>query len=171
MSSLPDWPRKAANIAIMSDSNCPAFELSKMQDKKLLTLCWGLFLGYGNERSTCPLTRKTSHTFTLLGCDHLAIWLQIVKDYESLTLHWRSHYTQPNWQCKLNHGSSNVYWNYWQSIVLFYILFFASRCFVAPHHLIHYFLRDMSDKWCSHIAFQRFQPAIWCMQTWPLIFD
>jgi len=38
MSSLPDLPRKATNIAIMSDSNCPAFGLSKMQRKKLLTL-------------------------------------------------------------------------------------------------------------------------------------
>jgi len=38
MSSLPDLARKATNIAIMSESNCPAFGLSKMQDKKLLTL-------------------------------------------------------------------------------------------------------------------------------------
>jgi len=38
MSSLPDLPRKATNIAIMSVSNCPAFGLSKMQDKKSLTL-------------------------------------------------------------------------------------------------------------------------------------
>jgi len=39
MLSLQDLPRKATNIAIMSDSNCPAFGLYKMQDKKLLTLC------------------------------------------------------------------------------------------------------------------------------------
>jgi len=38
MSSLPDFLRKATNIAIMSDSKCPAFGLSKMQDKKSLTL-------------------------------------------------------------------------------------------------------------------------------------
>ena len=117
------------------------------------------------------LTRKTSNTFPLFGCEHLAIWLQIVKDYESLTLPWRSHYRKPNCQCKLNHCSPNVYWNYWQPIILFYILFFASWCFVAPHYLIHYFLCDVSDKWRSHIAFQRFRPAISCMETRPLIFD
>jgi len=38
MSSLIYLPRKATNIAIMSDSNCPAFGLSKMQDKKSLML-------------------------------------------------------------------------------------------------------------------------------------
>jgi len=38
MSSLADLPRKAANTLIMSESNCPAFGLSKMQVKKLLTL-------------------------------------------------------------------------------------------------------------------------------------
>jgi len=38
MSSLADFPLKAANAPILSDSNCPAFGLSKMQDKKLLTL-------------------------------------------------------------------------------------------------------------------------------------
>jgi len=38
MSSLADLPRKAANTPIMSESYCPAFGLSKMQDKELLTL-------------------------------------------------------------------------------------------------------------------------------------
>jgi len=38
MSFLADWPRKAANTPIMSESNYPAFGLSKIQDKKLLTL-------------------------------------------------------------------------------------------------------------------------------------
>jgi len=58
MSSLADLPRKAANIAIMSDSNCPSFGLSKMQDKKSLTLRWRSFLGYGNEHFTCPFNHK-----------------------------------------------------------------------------------------------------------------
>jgi len=39
MSSLADLPRKSANTPIMSESNCPAFGLSMLQDKKLLTLC------------------------------------------------------------------------------------------------------------------------------------
>jgi len=39
MPSLTDLARKVANTPIMSESNCPAFGLSKMQDKKLLTLC------------------------------------------------------------------------------------------------------------------------------------
>ena len=38
MSSLTYLPRNAANTLIMSESYCPAFGLSKMQDKKLLTL-------------------------------------------------------------------------------------------------------------------------------------
>jgi len=39
MLSLADLPRKAANTPIMSESNYPAFRFSKMQDKKLLTVC------------------------------------------------------------------------------------------------------------------------------------
>jgi len=39
MSSLADLPRKAANTQIISESNYPVFGLSKMQDKKSLTLC------------------------------------------------------------------------------------------------------------------------------------
>jgi len=58
MSSLPALPRKATNIAIMSDSNCPAFGLCKMEDKKLLTLRWRSFLGYRNERLPCPCNQK-----------------------------------------------------------------------------------------------------------------
>ena len=58
MSSLADLPRKAANTPIMSESYCPAFGLSKMQDKELLTLHWRSFLGYGNERFTCPFKQK-----------------------------------------------------------------------------------------------------------------
>jgi len=38
MSSLAHLPRKAADTPIMSESNCGAFGLSKMQDNKLLTL-------------------------------------------------------------------------------------------------------------------------------------
>ena len=38
MSSLADLPRMAANPPIMSESNCPAFGLSMMQDKRLLKL-------------------------------------------------------------------------------------------------------------------------------------
>jgi len=38
MSSLADLPSMATNTLIMSESNCPAFGLSKMQDKQLLTL-------------------------------------------------------------------------------------------------------------------------------------
>jgi len=38
MSSLADLPRRAANTLIMNESNYPAFGLSKMQDKQLLTL-------------------------------------------------------------------------------------------------------------------------------------
>jgi len=58
MSSLADLPRKAANTPIMSESNCPAVGLSKMQDKQLLMLRWRLFLGYGNQHFTSPLKRK-----------------------------------------------------------------------------------------------------------------
>ena len=39
MLSLANMPRKAANTPIMSESNCPAFGSSEMQDKKLLMLC------------------------------------------------------------------------------------------------------------------------------------
>jgi len=39
MSSVAYLPRKAANTLIMSESYCLVFGLSKMQDKKSLTLC------------------------------------------------------------------------------------------------------------------------------------
>ena len=117
------------------------------------------------------LNRKMSNKFILSECDYVAVWLQIVQDYESLTLRWCSHYPQPNCHCMLNHCSPSISWNYWQPIVLFYILYFASQRYVAPHYLSHHFMRDMSDKWCSHITFQRIWPAYNGMQTQQLIFD
>jgi len=164
-------PRKAANTPIMSETNYPAFGLSKMQDKKLLTICWRSFLGMAMSITLVLLNRKTSNTVTLSGCDYVAVWLQNVKDYESSMLRWHSHYTEPNCHSLLNNCSPSVCWNYWQPIFLVYVLYFASRCFVTPHHLIHYFMRDMSNKWQSHITFQRFRPAINGMQTQPLIVD
>jgi len=58
MSSLVYLPGKAANTSIMSESYCPSFGLSKMQDEKSLTLNWLSLRGCGNKHSSCPVPYK-----------------------------------------------------------------------------------------------------------------
>jgi len=116
-------------------------------------------------------TIKISDTFTLSGCDYVAIWLPKVKDYELLALRWRSHYTQFNSHCKLNYCSPNVYLHYRQPMYPFCILVFVSRWFVAPHYPIHYYMHNMSDKKHGHNTLQCFWLAICGIQIQPLFLD
>jgi len=49
MLSLAFLPIKAARVVIMGVCQLTVLELTKMQDQKLLTLCWHSFLGGGRD--------------------------------------------------------------------------------------------------------------------------
>jgi hypothetical protein len=62
---------------------------SERQSQQSLTLCWGLVFGRGNEHVNCLVAITPANTYTIEWGNNAALWLSNVKDWKSLTLHWR----------------------------------------------------------------------------------
>jgi len=64
-----------------------------------------------------------------------------------------------NWICVSNQS----YTHYWHPILYFYTLLSASSSFVTSQFLINSYPRYLSERWCGHVTFPRFRPAIYGM--------
>jgi len=61
--SLLLWSIKEANTSVMTICNKCLLWLPRMQDLKLLTLCWHTFPGWGKERLSAYFDQKASQCF------------------------------------------------------------------------------------------------------------
>jgi hypothetical protein len=160
------WPRKEADSLIIGWCHLTIIGFSEMRSQQLLTLYRRSFFGCCDKRNNHLFAYNTDQYIycrVTWQCSPLIVECERLKLVDAtLTLIFRS----GKWQTAFQHSiivRNLSHTGYWHIVLLFWVFWFAIRCFVASAFLINLHPCYVSESWRGHIAFLRFQPVIDCM--------